>query len=69
MDFDEFLKLLKDASLSKDEFMELSETPKGTFNGWGTTRLGRKTPHWVKSWVQLYIKNKKLENAVEVLKS
>ena len=42
MNYNDFLKLLKEANLSKDEFMERSKTKFGTFKGWGTERQGKK---------------------------
>ena len=42
MDFDTFLVKLKEASLSKEEFVELTGTNMKTLKGWATERNGRK---------------------------
>jgi hypothetical protein len=59
MDFDTFLVKLKEASLSKEEFVELTGTNMNTLKGWATERQGRKVQHWVESWLNLYMDNKK----------
>ncbi len=69
MNYDNFLKLLKEANLNKDEFIELTGTKLGTYNGWGTVRLGRKTPLWTESWLRLYIANKNKDIVIEALRS
>jgi len=69
MNYDDFIKLLKEANLEKEAFMSLTGTKLGTFNGWGTTRLGRKTPLWVESWIRLYIDNKKKDIVIQALKN
>ncbi len=69
MDYDNFLKLLKEANLTKSEFREFTKTKLGTYNGWGTARLGKKTPSWTRSWLKLYIDNKNKDIVIEALKS
>lgn len=68
MDFDAFIIKLKDASLSKEEFIELTGTNINTLKGWATERQGRKVQHWVESWLDLYINNKKKDIVIETLR-
>ncbi|KIM08090.1 MAG: hypothetical protein KU29_05405 [Sulfurovum sp. FS06-10] len=69
MDFDTFLIKLKEASLSKEEFIELTGTNMNTLKGWATERQGRKVQHWVESWLNLYIKNKEKDIVIKTLRS
>jgi hypothetical protein len=68
MDFDTFLVKLKEASLSKEEFVELTGTNMNTLKGWATERNGRKVQHWVESWLSLYMDNKKKNIVIEALR-
>ena len=68
MDFDTFLIKLKEASLSKEEFVELTGTNMNTLKGWATERQGRKVQHWVESWLHLYMDNKKKDIVIEALR-
>lgn len=68
MDFDTFLIKLKEASLSKEEFVELTGTNMNTLKGWATGRQGRKVQHWVESWLELYINNKNKDIIIEALR-
>lgn len=68
MDFDTFLIKLKEASLTKEEFVELTGTNMNTLKGWATERQGRKVQHWVESWLNLYMDNKKKDIVIEHLK-
>ncbi len=68
MDFDAFIIKLKDAGLSKEEFIELTGTNINTLKGWATERQGRKVQHWVESWLDLYINNKKKDIVIETLR-
>ncbi len=68
MEFDLFLATLKEAGLTRNEFVSLSGTNEDTFRGWATKRQGRKVPYWVQSWLNLYINNKKKDIAIEILK-
>ncbi len=68
MDFDTFLIKLKEASLSKEEFVELTGTNMNTLKGWATERQGRKVQHWVESWLSLYMDNKKKDIVIEALR-
>lgn len=68
MDFDTFLIKLKEASLTKEEFVELTGTNMNTLKGWATERNGRKVQHWVESWLSLYMDNKKKDIVIEALR-
>ena len=68
MDFDTFLIKLKEASLTKEEFVELTGTNMNTLKGWATERNGRKVQHWVESWLHLYMDNKKKDIVIEALR-
>jgi hypothetical protein len=68
MDYNEFLEKLKEASLSKEEFTDLTGIGSNLVKGWGTQRQGRKTQPWVKSWLELYIKNKNKDIVIEALR-
>ena len=68
MDFDTFLIKLKEASLTKEEFVELTGTNMNTLKGWATERQGRKVQHWVESWLHLYMDNKKKDIVIEALR-
>ena len=68
MDFDTFLIKLKEASLSKEEFVELTGTNMNTLKGWATERQGRKVQHWVESWLNLYMDKKKKDIVIEALR-
>ncbi len=68
MDFDTFLVKLKEASLTKEEFVELTGTNMNTLKGWATERNGRKVQHWVESWLSLYMDNKKKNIVIEALR-
>jgi hypothetical protein len=68
MDFDTFLIKLKEASLTKEEFVELTGTNMNTLKGWATERNGRKVQHWVESWLSLYMDNKKKNIVIEALR-
>ena len=39
-----------------------------TLKGWATERQGRKVQHWVESWLNLYIDNKKKDIVIEALR-
>jgi len=68
MDYDKFLKKLKEANISKEEFTELTGIGSNLVKGWGTKRQGRKTQPWVDSWLELYIKNKEKDIVINHLK-
>lgn len=68
MDYDKFLEKLKEASLSKEEFTELTGIGSNLVKGWGTQRQGRKTQPWVESWLDLYISNKEKDIVIKALR-
>ena len=68
MDYDKFLEKLKEASISKEEFTELTGISSNLVKGWGTHRQGRKTQPWVKSWLELYINNKEKDIVIKALR-
>jgi hypothetical protein len=68
MDYNLFLVRLKEAGLSKSEFISLSNTNENTLKGWATERHGKKVPYWIESWLNLYIDNKKKDIVIEALR-
>ena len=66
MENEEFKALLKNASLTKKTFSELLGVSYNAVNGWGTN--GRDYPYWVKSWLNLYIENKKCNELKKAIK-
>ncbi|WP_419771330.1 MAG: XRE family transcriptional regulator [Candidatus Marinarcus sp.] len=68
MNFDLFLEKLKEASLSKEEFIKYTKVNPNTLKGWATERQGRKVPHWIVSWLELYINNKEKDIVIKALK-
>lgn len=68
MDFDKFLEKLKEAGLSKEEFIEETSLNSNTLKGWATERQGRKTQPWVDSWLKLYINNKEKDIIIKALR-
>lgn len=69
MDFENFIEMLKEANLSKDEFTEATGINDNLIKGWGTIRQGRKTQPWVESWLKLYINNKEKDIIIKALRS
>jgi len=63
----EFNQLLENAKLSKKEFSEIIGLAPITVNGWGGKTKG--VPIWVKSWLELYIENKKCKELKEIIKA
>jgi len=69
MEFDNFLELLKEAGLSKEDFTQLAGLSNNTLIGWATQRQGKKTQAWVKSWLELYISNREKDIVIKMLRS
>lgn len=67
MEYNDFRKKLLEAGLDKEQFMSLTQTPKGTYDGWAAKRI-YKTPHWVEAYLDLYIKNRNNEIYISKLK-
>jgi hypothetical protein len=68
MDFDVFLEKLKEAGLSKEDFINKAGLTSNTLRGWATERQGRKTQPWVESWLELYVSNKEKDIVIKALK-
>jgi DNA-binding XRE family transcriptional regulator len=56
MDRVTFNTLLEEAELTKDEFAKIVELKYTSVNNWGSSQ---NVPHWVESWMKLYIENDK----------
>jgi ribosome-binding protein aMBF1 (putative translation factor) len=65
LDRDYFKVLLEKAGLSKKDFASRLDISYSTVNGWGSTQ---NIPYWVKSWLELYIKNLKFEQLKNAIK-
>lgn len=65
----EFKDLLLSASLTKEKFADLTNTPIRTIDNWLTARKGKpgKIPSWVASYLNLYITNKDNETHIKKL--
>ena len=61
----ELNELLKKAGFSKKEFAKKFNLSASAVNNWGGSS---KVPLWVKSWLNLYIKNKDCEELKEIIK-
>ena len=59
MDKEELKQLLKQADLTKKELAGITGLAHSTVNNWGS---GQNVPHWVKSWLENYIKSKSYED-------
>lgn len=65
MDIIEFNELLKTAQLTKKKFSELVFMNYASVTNW---KQINKTPLWVKSWLNLYIENKKCDGIKQLIK-
>lgn len=65
----EFKDLLLSASLTKEKFADLTNTPIRTIENWLTTRKGKpgNIPNWVELYLNLYITNKDNEMLIKKL--
>ena len=66
MDRKSFNILMKKAGLTKKALANILEVSYNAINAWGTN--GRDYPYWVKSWLNLYIKNKDCDELKEIIK-
>ena len=66
MDYDEYRKALKELKITIKDFSEMIDTSYATTRKWG--KDGRAVPNWVKTWLELYRKNKNLEKELQELK-
>jgi len=58
MNRDIFVKLLKEAGLSKKDLADLLEVSYSTVTNWGSSK---RYPYWLKTWLIFYIKAKKYD--------
>ena len=65
MEFFEFENLLKEAGLKKGEFADKVFMRSGSVSNW---KKSKKIPKWVKSWLELYIENKRYIELKDVMK-
>lgn len=65
MEKEELNELLKAANLTKKELANITNLAHSTVNNWGS---GQNVPHWVKSWLENYIKAKMSDNMIEAIK-
>jgi hypothetical protein len=65
----EFNEQLLSASLTKQKFADLTNTPIRTIDNWLGTRKGKpgKIPNWVEPYLNLYITNKDNETHIKKL--
>ncbi|MDD3591016.1 MAG: XRE family transcriptional regulator [Sulfurovum sp.] len=68
MNNEEFEEKLTTASLTKEHFAELTNTPIATIKNWFAKRHGvyGNCPQWVKAYLDLYIENN--ENKIHIKK-
>lgn len=59
MEYKEFEELLKKAELKKTKFAELVSMNPNSVSNWNKSD---KVPEWVKSWIENYIKAKKIDD-------
>lgn len=64
MNKDIFVKLLKEAGLSKKELSELLRISYSTVTNWGSSK---KYPYWLKTWLIFYIKAKKYDEIKDLI--
>ena len=60
MEYKEFKNILKKNELTVKKFSELADTSYNTCNTWSRNN---KVPNWVKAFLNLYEKNKQLEES------
>ena len=66
MERQEFNELLDEAELSKEEFANKVGLQYRSVNNWGTGP--QKVPHWVDSWLELYIENNRCKKIKAMIK-
>lgn len=66
MERQEFNEFLEEAELSKEEFANKVGLQYRSVNNWGTG--AQKVPHWVKSWLELYIENNRCKKIKAIIK-
>lgn len=65
MEYNEFEELLKRAELKKAKFAELVSMNPNSVSNWNKSD---KVPEWVKSWLELYIKDLKCKQLKAIIK-
>lgn len=66
MDRQTFNDLLEKAQLKKEEFAEIVGLQYTSVNNWGSAR--QNVPHWVESWLSLYIENNQCKKIKEIIR-
>lgn len=61
----EFDGLLRDISLSRKEFADITGVAYSTIGNWHDEK--KPVPDWVESWLENYIKSKELEKLKSIL--
>ena len=64
MKHNEFLEKLEKAKLNKKEFVAITGLAYSTVANWSSSD---NIPHWVKSWLENYIKARLLEDSEDVI--
>lgn len=65
MDRVTFNTLLEEADLSKEQFAKKVGLKYTSVNNWGSSQ---NVPHWVESWMELYIENDKCRKLKKAIK-
>ena len=66
MDRMTFNALLAEAEISKEEFANKVNLKYTSVNNWGSSQ---NVPHWVESWLELYIENDKCKKLKQAIKN
>ena len=66
MTIEEFNEKLKAAGLRKKDFAQKTNLPYGSITNWGQET--RPIPKWVESWLDLYIRNRAVEQIIYQIK-
>lgn len=66
MNKDIFVKLLKEAGLSKKELASVLGISYSTVTNWGSSK---RYPYWVKTWLINYIKAKRYDQLKEIIEN
>lgn len=68
MDYSLFNKILLKASLSEEDFSDLTDIPSTTMIGWKAKRNKKGVPKWAETYLKLYIENKEQKIIIKDLK-
>ena len=66
MNKDIFVKLLKEAGLSKKELASILNISYSTVTNWGSSK---RYPYWMKTWLINYIKAKRYDQLKEIIEN